>query len=152
MTDSLLPEKRASNVSETGEPFGYQRLLGMYICEWRDDYAVVELDIGEQHLNRSGIVHGGVLTSLLDTALSLAGLYCPVPGHVRKGMTLSLTSTFIAPARGGVLRAVGRRRGGGRATFMASGEVLDAEDNIVAMGEGTFRIRRDSQSSAGEPE
>jgi len=152
MTDSPMTEKRAFNVPDTGEPFGYQRLLGMYISEWRDDYVVVELDIGEQHLNRSGIVHGGVLTSLLDTALSLAGLYCPVPGHVRKGMTLSLTSTFIAPARSGVLRAVGRRRGGGRATFMASGEVLDAEDNIVAIGEGTFRIRRDSQSAAGEPE
>lgn len=135
----------------SNEPFGFQRLLGMQIVEWGDDHAVVELVIGEQHLNRSGIVHGGVLTSLLDTALSLAGLYCPVPGHVRRGMTLSLTSTFIAPARAGVLRAVGRRRGGGRATFMASGEVLDEAGSVVAMGEGAFRVRRDSQSLEGVP-
>lgn len=133
------------------DTFGFQRLLGMQVVEWWDDHAVVELVIGDHHLNRSGIVHGGVLTSLLDTALSLAGLYCPVPGNVRRGMTLSLTSTFMAPARGGVLRAVGRRRGGGRATFMASGEVIDEVGDVVAMGEGAFRVRRDSQTSEGVP-
>lgn len=151
MAKSTSIEKRSPEVPDTDEPFGFQRLLGMHIVEWREDYAVIELAIDEQHLNRSGIVHGGVLTSLLDTALSFAGLYCPVPGQVRKGMTLSLTSTFIAPARSGVLRATGRRRGGGQATFMSSGEVLDNEGNVVAMGEGTFRVRRASQSPTGEP-
>ncbi|WP_087720869.1 PaaI family thioesterase [Salinicola salarius] len=151
MAEPTATELLSPDVPDAGEPFGYQRLLGMRITEWQEDYAVIELVIGEQHLNRSGIVHGGVLTSLLDTALSLAGLYCPEPGQVRKGMTLSLTSTFIAPARSGVLRAIGRRRGGGRSTFMSSGEVLDAEGNVVAMGEGTFRVRRASQSQTGEP-
>jgi len=131
--------------------WGFQHLLGMRIAQWEVDYAVVELTIGEQHLNRSGIVHGGVLTSLLDSALSLAGLYCDKPGHVRKGMTLSLTTTFMAPARAGVLKAVGRRRGGGRATFMASGEVQDESGNVLALGEGAFRVRSASQSPEGEP-
>lgn len=130
---------------------GFQRLLGMQVAEWQDGHAVVELEVGEQHLNRSDIVHGGVLTSLLDTALSLSGLYCTRPGNVRKGMTLSLTTTFIAPARGTVLRAAGRRRGGGRSTFMASGEVLDDTGQVVAMGEGAFRIRSASQAPEGEP-
>lgn len=151
MAEPSTSTRPPSDAPDSGEPFGFQRLLGMRIADWEADYAVVELNVGAQHLNRSDIVHGGVLTSLLDTALSLAGLYCSVPGHVRKGMTLSLTTTFVAPARGGVLRAVGRRRGGGRATFMASGEVLDAGGNVVALGEGTFRVRRASQSPEGEP-
>ncbi|WP_087720605.1 PaaI family thioesterase [Salinicola salarius] len=155
-----MSEKTANKTSITGsegpiqdvsEQWGFQRLLGMRIVEWCEGYAVVELSVSEQHLNRSGMAHGGVLTSLLDTALSLSGLHCPVPGNVRKGMTLSLTTTFIAPARGGVLRAEGRRRGGGRATYMASGEVLDADGNVIAMGEGAFRVRSASQSPEGEP-
>ncbi|SHE81655.1 uncharacterized domain 1-containing protein [Modicisalibacter ilicicola DSM 19980] len=155
MTERSLPLEGAPGGSQEEDnglvQMGFQRLLGMHVGEWSEDRAVVELSIGEQHLNRSGIVHGGVLTSLLDTALSLSGLYCSVPGNVRKGMTLSLTTTFVAAARGGVLRAVGQRRGGGKATFMASGEVLDAAGNVVAMGEGTFRVRSASQSPEGEP-
>nr|WP_299379609.1 PaaI family thioesterase [uncultured Halomonas sp.] len=155
MTERRLPKEEAASVCQEEEDslvqMGFQRLLGMRVTEWSENRAVVELTVGEQHLNRSGIVHGGVLTSLLDTALSLSGLYCSVPGNIRKGMTLSLTTTFVAAARGGVLRAVGHRRGGGKATFMASGEVLDAADNVMAMGEGAFRIRSASQAPEGEP-
>nr|WP_298415525.1 PaaI family thioesterase [uncultured Halomonas sp.] len=155
MIDNSLPMAEAASAGQEGEEglvqMGFQRLLGMRVTEWSENRAVVELTVGDQHLNRSGIVHGGVLTSLLDTALSLSGLHCSVPGNIRKGMTLSLTTTFVAAARGGVLRAVGNRRGGGKATFMANGEVLDATGALVAIGEGTFRIRSASQTPEGEP-
>jgi uncharacterized protein (TIGR00369 family) len=131
------------------EQWGFQRLLGMRISKWVENFAEVELTIGEQHLNRSGMVHGGVLTALLDTALSLTGLYSPQSGQAPKGMTLSLSTTFVAPARSGVLRAVGQCRGGGRSTFMASGEVLDAGGTLVAMGEGAFRIRGTDVTAGG---
>ena len=58
---------------------GYHELLGMHVVEWQQNLAVVELTIEPKHLNRSGNVHGGVLASMLDSALSLAGLHCEVP-------------------------------------------------------------------------
>ncbi|EWH00814.1 PaaI family thioesterase [Halomonas sp. BC04] len=131
---------------------GYHELLGMHVVEWAEDHAVVELNVDAQHLNRSGIVHGGVLTSMLDSALSLAGLYCDVPGRVRRGMTLSLTTTFVSPARGGVLRATGRVRGGGHKIFMASGEVTDGSGELLAIAEGSFRRRSGSESREGMAE
>lgn len=131
---------------------GYHELLGMHVVAWSEECAVVELVADERHLNRSGIVHGGVLTSMLDSALSLAGLYCDVPGRVRRGMTLSLTTTFIGPAGPGVLRATGRVRGGGRKVYLASGEVTDAGGELLAMAEGAFRRRGGSESPQGVPE
>ncbi|TVP45550.1 MAG: PaaI family thioesterase [Halomonas sp.] len=128
---------------------GYHELLGMQVVEWRSDRAVVELTIEPKHLNRSGNVHGGVLASMLDSALSLAGLYCDVPGNIRRGMTLSLTTTFVGPARQGVLRAIGTVRGGGQKTYMVSGEVVDEKGNLVAIGEGAFRRRSGSESPSG---
>lgn len=56
---------------------GYHELLGMHVVEWEEKRVVVELTIEPKHLNRSGNVHGGVLASMLDSALSLAGLHCP---------------------------------------------------------------------------
>ena len=103
-------------------------------------------------LNTDTLVHGGVLASMLDSALSLAGLHCDVPGNIRRGMTLSLTTTFVGPARQGVLRATGTLRGGGQKTFMTSGEIVDEQGNLVAMGEGSFRRRSGSESSQGTPD
>lgn len=131
---------------------GYHELLGMHVVEWQEGRAVVELTIEAKHLNRSGNVHGGVLASMLDSALSLAGLHCDVPGNVRRGMTLSLTTTFVGPARQGVLRATGTLRGGGQKTYMTSGEIVDETGSLVAMGEGAFRRRSGSESAQGSPD
>lgn len=128
---------------------GYHELLGMQVVEWQPGRAVVELTIDAKHLNRSGNVHGGVLASMLDSALSLAGLHCEVPGNIRRGMTLSLTTTFVGPARQGVLRATGSVRGGGQKTYMSSGEIVDEKGQLVAMGEGSFRRRSGSESPQG---
>lgn len=131
---------------------GYHELLGMQVVEWQEGRAVVELAIKPQHLNRSGNVHGGVLTSMLDSALSLAGLHCSVPGNIRRGMTLSLSTSFVGPAREGVIQAVGTVRGGGQKTYMSSGEIKDSRGNLVAIGEGAFRRRSGSESPEGMPE
>lgn len=131
---------------------GYHELLGMQVVEWQAGHAVVELTIESRHLNRSGNVHGGVLASMLDSALSLAGLHCAVPGNIRRGMTLSLTTTFVGPARQGVLRATGTLRGGGQKTYMSSGEVVDEKGSLVAMGEGAFRRRSGSELPEGTSE
>ncbi|WP_249976759.1 PaaI family thioesterase [Vreelandella olivaria] len=140
--------------TDRGSPalMGYHELLGMQIMEWQPNRAVVALTIEPAHLNRSGNVHGGVLASMLDSAMSLAGLHCEVPGHLRRGMTLSLTTTFVGPARQGVLRATGTVRGGGQKTYMSSGEVTDENGNLVALGEGSFRRRSGSESAQGTPD
>jgi acyl-coenzyme A thioesterase PaaI-like protein len=55
--------------------------------------------------------------------------------------SFSLTTSFTAPARGGKLRVVGTKRGGGSNTFFASAEIFDEAGTLVAFGEGTFRYR-----------
>ncbi|WP_447553091.1 PaaI family thioesterase [Vreelandella sp. EE22] len=137
--------------AEVDEPGGFNDLLGFYVVEWSEERAVVELTLEAKHMNRSGNVHGGVLASMLDNALSLAGLYCPVDGNARRAVTLSLNTTFVGPARQGVLRATGVLRGGGRKIYMASADIVDEQGNLVAMGEGSFRRRSGSESLEGVP-
>lgn len=129
---------------------GFQDFLGIRVVDWEPDQVALELVVEPHHLNRSGIVHGGVLSTLLDVAMSFAGLHCEAPDQLRKAMTLSLTTTFVAPAKGDVLRVIGRLEGGGSSTFMASGRVFDSEGNLVAMGEGSFRRRRGSEAGEGQ--
>ncbi len=131
---SLIPDHELS---------GYSRLIGYRLVRWEPDLAEIVLELGAQHANRGGVAHGGVLASLIDTACGFAGCWAPA-GQSRAAVTLSLTTSFLAPARSGRLTAIGRRIGGGRSIFFATADILDAQGAVLAHGEGVFRYRDSS--------
>jgi len=133
---TLIPESELS---------GFARLIGYRLVRWELDYAEVAMELGSQHLNRGGVAHGGALTSLIDTACGFAGCWAP-PGESRAAVTLSLTTSFLAPAKSGRLLATARKTGGGRGVFFASAEIRDDADVLIAHGDGVFRYRN-SQTS-----
>lgn len=130
---------------------GFHQVLGYRQVSWEEDRAVIELEIQPQHLNLAGVIHGGVLTSLLDVALAEAGTYCPYPGRMRKAITLSLTTTFTGQCTGGVIQVTGIKRAGGSRIFNSTGEVRDQNGNLLAIAEGTFRLRSGSEDPRGMP-
>lgn len=131
---------------------GFRDLVGYRLIRWEEDYAEVALELERKHMNRSGVLHGGVLVSLLDVACGYSGTWCSVPGNVRRAMTVQISSQFIAVARQGErLVATGRRVGSGKTIYFATGEV-HAGDRLIGRGDGTFRYRRGSETLAGTPE
>ncbi|HYF55042.1 MAG TPA: PaaI family thioesterase [Salinarimonas sp.] len=132
MTDPNLAREQAD-----GSPL--QRLLGYRLEAWAPDHSVLAYEIRSDHLNRAGLLHGGIVTTLLDTAAGYAGVYRETPGEVQRTLTLAFTTTYVASARAGRLVATGRRIGGGRTIFYATAELHDAEGRLVAHGTGTFR-------------
>ncbi|MCR6631466.1 MAG: PaaI family thioesterase [Magnetospirillum sp.] len=132
-------------------PSGFQDLLGYRLVEWREDEAVLDLLLDHRHLNRAGVVHGGVLSTLIDTACGFAATWCPFEGRVRRVVTLSLTTSFTGQARHGVIVARARKRAGGSKVVFCAAEVTDADGKLLAMGEGTFRYRSGSESPEGVP-
>lgn len=130
---------------------GFRNLIGFKLVEWEPDYAVVEMEIGHHHLNRSKVLHGGVITSLIDCACGYAGCYCTNPNHVRKAVTLSLTTSFTGQAVSGTIRAIGRKRAGGIKIYVATAEVTNSKNEIIAIGESTQRYRTGSEHPEGVP-
>lgn len=151
MSDQQHPPVLNSLISGGKDLPGFHSLLGYRQALWVEDKAVIELDIQPQHLNLAGVIHGGVLTSLLDIALAEAGTYCPYPGRMRKAVTLSLTTTFTGQCSGGVIQVTGIKRAGGSRIFNSTGEVRDQNGNLLAIAEGTFRLRSGSESPEGLP-
>jgi len=133
-------------------PGRFADLLGYRLVAWEPDRAEVELLLEERHLNRSGLMHGGVLTTLIDVACGYAGTHCSLPGNVRGALTLQLSTQFVSTGRRGQrLTASGRKTGGGRSVFFAAAEVHDEAGRLVGRGEGVFRYRRGSESPEGLP-
>lgn len=131
---------------------GFAALVDYRLTVWEPDRAEVELTVEAKHRNRSGRLHGGVVTTLIDAASGLAGTYCAVPGNVRRAVTLSLTTQFVgAGAVGMHLVAEARKVGGGRQIFFTQCEVRDRDGHLVGKGEGVFRYRSTSATPEGEP-
>jgi len=119
---------------------GFADLVGYALAAWQEDLAEVTLTVEHHHLNRSGVMHGGVLTTLVDTACGYSGCHSPEGQPVRRAFTLSLTTNFIGAAQlGQKLTARARCSGGGRSLFFADCEVRDENGRVIGSGQGTFK-------------
>ena len=85
--------------------------LGVHGRTADDGTARLELDATEEHLNEAGTVHGGVLATLVDTAMGQAVRSLTGEGDVPA--TSQLTVTYLRPGTPGRLevRASARTRG-----------------------------------------
>ncbi len=127
--------------SPRNEP-DFASTLGFELTDWRDGYCALQARIRPSMLNRSGVLHGGILMTLLDICCARASCWAPADQPPRFAATLSLSTNFVAPGRNGIVQAIGRRVGGGTRIMTCRGEVLDEEGNVLASGTGTFRLRR----------
>jgi uncharacterized protein (TIGR00369 family) len=80
--------------------------LGVRIRTADDGTARLELDATDAHLNEAGTVHGGVLATLVDTAMGKAVRSRTGEGDVPA--TSQLTVTYLRPGKPGRLEATGR--------------------------------------------
>ncbi|AMR81563.1 PaaI family thioesterase [Cupriavidus nantongensis] len=113
--------------------------IGVRITDWRDDYVELELPLAPNMLNRSRVVHGGTICTLLDAATGYAGLYS-APGEApRHAVTLSLTSNFLSNGTGKLLTAKGMVDRRGRSIFFSRAEVWLDGEVLVATGVATLK-------------
>lgn len=119
---------------------GPQRLIGYVLDVGQPDRcARCWLDIDARHLNRHGVLHGGIASALLDSACGATGsLTVDETGRV-PFLTISLTTQFVAPAKGGRVTAVGRVTGGGRSLLFIEGHLTDEAGTLIATATGVFK-------------
>jgi uncharacterized protein (TIGR00369 family) len=98
----------------------------------------VELEVGPQHLNLFGTMHGGLIATLADTATGLAMLTALEAGTTH--LTTSLSVTFLAPGRAGAVTARGRVLKHGRRFGYAEADVVNESGDLLARAAATFTI------------
>lgn len=138
-----MPEPLEARVKrpERWTPAGFSKHVGFHDFKLKENGEVtVELDVLEQHLNIGGITHGGVLLSMLDSVMGGAVVVTLSEGEWTA--TESLTTNFMRPGHPGRLHATGRVDKRGKLTAFVSGEVTDAEGNVIARATGVWAIRK----------
>ncbi len=102
------------------------------------------LDLGEFHLNPFGIVHGGVLAAMLDTAMGCA-VHSLLPAATNY-VTAELSVRFLRPAllAGSPLVCTGHVVHRAKSSMVASARVLDSDHRVIASAGATCMLRRPS--------
>lgn len=100
--------------------------------------AVVTLELQPDLLNNHGAGHGGVVMTLLDSAMANAAL--SRVDFTREVVTIDMHIGFMRPSSGR-LEATGRATGGGKSVCFCEAEVTDSTGEVVAKSMGTFRYR-----------
>ena len=110
----------------------YFRHLGMVISELGIGKALVEIRSQDVHRQVFGHVHGGVIASLVDTAI----FWCFF-GELDESAgitTVDLKVNYLAPVTDGKLSARGKRIRLGRTLGLGETEVFNGDGKLVAHG------------------
>jgi acyl-CoA thioesterase len=115
--------------------------MGVEFVSAENGRAVVALDLAPRHLNSWSVAHGGVLMTLLDVAMAVAGRSLdPAAGG---GITLEMTTSFLQPANAGTrLIASAHAYHRSNAVAFCDGEVRDTEQRLIAKAMGTFKYQK----------
>lgn len=114
----------------------FREWMGLELVSIEDGSCEVRFPIRPHHLNPGGVVHGGVLATLLDGAIGLA-LRTKI-GADETHVTLELTVHYLSPARDGVIVARGKAVQGGKRTSYGEAELLTEDGRLIARGAATF--------------
>jgi uncharacterized protein (TIGR00369 family) len=122
--------------------------LGVEFISAGEGRAVVALNLEAWHLNSWSVAHGGVLMSLLDVAMAVAGR--SLNADAGGGVTVEMKTSFLQPATSGS-RLIVSAYAFHRSTTMAfcEGEARDADDRLIAKAMGTFKYLRSGAGSDG---
>lgn len=115
--------------------------LGIELVTSTGDGAVLRMPARPEMANRSGMVHGGFIALLADTAMGRAVAAVLPDGHWHA--SFDLKTSFIAPGRiGEALRAVATVLHSGRRTAVAECRIEDEDGRLVATATATFIVQK----------
>lgn len=111
-------------------------LLGFDVESVHNGRAIFRLDVRPRHKQIHGVVHGGILAALADTAAAIAA-YTVLPKGVEIA-TLELKINYMEPVPGGRVKADARVLRKGRNFIVTECEIFNEDGSLAAKSLLTF--------------
>lgn len=122
----------------TRAPVPYDGHMGFRLVSWSPDGAVVEAQADGRFANPSGVLHGGVLMDLADSAMGLTVTGLLEAGQA--GTNTDLQMRFLRPTKQGRLTATARVVRKGRRSLVLECDVTDEAGKLVARASSNFLV------------
>jgi acyl-CoA thioesterase len=121
----------------------FLRDLGVEFIGAANGEAEIALDLTERHMNSWQVAHGGVVMTLLDVVMAMAGR--SLDPDARGGVTIEMKTSFVQPGGHVGGRVVAKGKAFHRSTTLCfcEGEAWNG-DKLVAKAMGTFKYLKRS--------
>lgn len=114
----------------------FARLLGIELDEVGIGTATLGLNVRPDLKQNHGVVHGGAIASLIDTATAFAIITLLEPAE--RVTTVDLTISYLRPITDGRITAVAKVVRAGRRLFVASAEVFSKDEKLTTTALSTY--------------
>jgi uncharacterized protein (TIGR00369 family) len=118
----------------------FEELLDMHIKQVADGQATLSMLFTVMLANGGGVMHGGAMTALADTAVAMAIKSLLPPGTTFA--TTALTMNFVAPVLAGEVIAHAKICGPQGRTFHGVCELRSEQDELYASFTSVFKVAR----------
>ena len=136
MTGSTLTAAQTRRIQKAVASVPYAHLLGIELDEISEGVATLGLNVRKELKQNHGVVHGGAIASLIDTAMAFAIITLLAPGE--KVTTVDLTVSYLRPLTKGRITARARVVRSGRRLFVVSADVFDDEGILASTALSTY--------------
>jgi uncharacterized protein (TIGR00369 family) len=122
----------------------YFELLSMKVCKLDIGYSRVEVELQNKHMNPFGAIHGGVYSSIIDTAAYWSA-YCELDENV--GYTsIDVCVNNLSMTHEGKIIVEGKSIKVGKSLCAAEATAKDSTGKILAQGTSKMMILNGKQS------
>ena len=136
MTVNKVSSAQLKRIQKALSTVPFAKLIGLELEDIGGGTATLALQVRNELTQNAGVVHGGALASLIDTATAFAILSLLPPKE--RVTTVDLTISYLRPVSKGRLRAVATVVRAGRRLFVVSAEVVDESGNLVNTALSTY--------------
>ncbi len=112
---------------------GFMKHNGLYIEKLTKEKSIMSVDITENSLNPSGIVHGGLVFGLADTAM---GAVAYLTG--RKVVTVDSNINYLKPCHGKKITCIAEPIKVGKTIGVYQANIYNEGHNLAATVIGTY--------------
>ncbi len=114
----------------------FPKLIGIEIDDITPGRAKLSLEVSEKHRQLQGIMHGGAIATLIDTAVAFAIVGTSEPNA--KFTTIELKINYLSPLVEGRVVAEARLIRDGKRIVVAECDVFDPAGKLAAKGLLTY--------------
>lgn len=136
MTRAKITAAQLRRIQKAVGTVPFARLLGIELDDISSGTATLGLNIREELTQNHGVVHGGAIASLIDTATAFAIISVLAPRE--RVTTVDLTISYVRPLTDGRITAVAKVLRAGRRLFVVSAEIFDKEGKLATTALSTY--------------
>lgn len=136
MSQSELTDQQRQRVSRAMKNMPFGQMLGIQLEKVERGKATMSFEVSDSLKQNNGVVHGGAIASLIDTATAFAII--PLLQEGETASTIELSISYLRPLIAGKVTCSALVRREGKRLIALSADVFDYEGNLAATSLSTY--------------